>query len=42
MTALQQTSNVNRQWTLKTRPVGAPKLEHFNFVESDKPTPKQG
>ena len=42
MTALQQTSNVNRQWTLKTRPVGAPNLEHFNFVESDKPTPKQG
>ena len=42
MTALQQTSSVNRQWTLKTRPAGAPNLEHFNFVESEKPTPKQG
>ena len=42
MTALQQASNINRQWTLKTRPVGAPNLEHFNFIETDKPSPKQG
>lgn len=42
MTALQQTSDINRRWTLAARPVGAPSLEHFNFIEVDKPIPKQG
>lgn len=38
----QQHSHKNRQWTLATRPVGAPTINNFNFIESDKPTPKQG
>jgi NADPH-dependent curcumin reductase CurA len=42
MKMTQQNSQVNRQWTLATRPVGAPSINNFNFVESDKPTPKQG
>jgi NADPH-dependent curcumin reductase CurA len=42
MKATQQNSQVNRQWTLANRPVGAPSINNFNFVESDKPTPKQG
>ena len=42
MKTTQQNSQVNRQWTLATRPVGAPSINNFNFVESDKPTPKQG
>jgi NADPH-dependent curcumin reductase CurA len=42
MKTTQQNSQVNRQWTLATRPVGAPSINNFNFVERDKPTPKQG
>ena len=42
MKTTQQNSQVNRQWTLANRPVGAPSINNFNFVESDKPTPKQG
>ncbi len=38
----EQNSENNRQWVLASRPVGAPKLSDFNFVESDKPTPKEG
>ena len=38
----QQNVKTNRQWTLASRPVGAPKLSDFNFLESDKPSPKQG
>lgn len=38
----KQSGQVNRQWVLASRPVGAPKLSNFNFVESDKPSPKQG
>jgi len=40
--ALQQNVKNNRQWTLASRPVGAPTLSNFNFIQSDKPTPKQG
>ena len=40
--ALQQSVENNRQWTLASRPVGAPTLSNFNFIQSDKPTPKQG
>ncbi|MGK0476550.1 MAG: NADPH-dependent curcumin reductase CurA [Oleispira sp.] len=42
MKTTQQNLQVNRQWTLANRPVGAPSINNFNFVESDKPTPKQG
>ncbi|MFT4810276.1 MAG: NADPH-dependent curcumin reductase CurA [Glaciecola sp.] len=35
-----QSVQVNRQWTLATRPVGAPTLGYFNFVESNKPSPQ--
>ena len=35
-----QSVQVNRQWTLVTRPVGAPTLGNFNFVESTKPSPQ--
>ena len=37
-----QNSETNRQWVLASRPVGAPTLTDFNFIESDKPTPKEG
>jgi NADPH-dependent curcumin reductase CurA len=36
----QQDVKDNRQWTLASRPVGAPTLSNFNFVESKKPSPK--
>jgi NADPH-dependent curcumin reductase CurA len=42
MKSTQQNAQVNRQWTLATRPVGAPSLSNFNFIESEKPTAKQG
>lgn len=43
MTILKkQNSENNRQWALVSRPVGAPKMSDFNFVKSDKPTPKVG
>ena len=38
----QQDVRVNRQWTLASRPVGAPTLSNFNFAESKKPSPKPG
>ena len=38
----EQNTENNRQWVLASRPVGAPKLSDFNFVKSDKPTPKEG
>lgn len=37
-----QDMQVNRQWTLATRPVGAPTLGNFNFVKSNKPIPQSG
>ncbi|OZG72794.1 NADP-dependent oxidoreductase [Hahella sp. CCB-MM4] len=37
-----QNGTVNRQWVLASRPVGAPTSGNFNFLESEKPTPKQG
>lgn len=37
----QQNAQVNRQWTLASRPIGAPSVSNFNFVESHKPNPKQ-
>ncbi len=42
MTSPKQTSLVNRQWTLASRPVGAPSLDNFNFIEVDKPKIQQG
>ncbi|CCK76878.1 Alcohol dehydrogenase superfamily, zinc-containing [Oleispira antarctica RB-8] len=42
MKSTQQNTQFNRQWTLATRPVGAPSLSNFNFIESEKPTAKQG
>jgi hypothetical protein len=42
MKSTQQNAQVNRQWTLATRPVGAPSLSNFNFIEREKPTAKQG
>ena len=42
MTSPKQTSLVNRQWTLASRPVGAPSLNNFNFIEVDKPKIQQG
>ena len=38
----QQNVKNNRQWVLASRPEGTPKLSDFNFIESDKPSPKQG
>ncbi|MBL4799148.1 MAG: NADP-dependent oxidoreductase [Oleispira sp.] len=37
-----QNQEVNRQWTLASRPVGAPELTNFDFVESKKPSPQSG
>jgi NADPH-dependent curcumin reductase CurA len=37
-----QDMQVNRQWTLATRPLGAPTLGNFNFFESNKPSPQSG
>ncbi|MFT5636871.1 MAG: hypothetical protein ACI89T_002340 [Cognaticolwellia sp.] len=36
-----QSVQINRQWTLATRPLGAPTLGNFNFVKSNKPSPMQ-
>ena len=41
-TSIQQNALTNRQWTLASRPVGAPVLSNFNLVSTDKPVPKQG
>ncbi|MFT7433409.1 MAG: NADPH-dependent curcumin reductase CurA [Alphaproteobacteria bacterium] len=37
-----QNSENNRQWVLASRPVGAPTSTDFKFVESNKPTAKEG
>jgi NADPH-dependent curcumin reductase CurA len=37
-----QDMQVNRQWTLATRSLGAPTLGNFNFFESNKPSPQSG
>jgi NADPH-dependent curcumin reductase len=37
-----QNGQHNRQWTLASRPVGAPKLDNFKLVQTGKPVPKQG
>jgi len=42
MNQTEQTNQVNRQIQLASRPFGAPTPANFNFVETDKPTPKQG
>jgi len=39
---MTQTTNINRQMVLASRPFGAPKAENFNLVNSEKPTPKAG
>lgn len=38
----QQNTLTNRQWTLASRPTGAPVPNNFNLVTTDKPTPKSG
>jgi NADPH-dependent curcumin reductase CurA len=40
--ALQQNKQKNRQFTLASRPVGAPTPENFNLIDVDIPTPSQG
>ena len=37
-----QSVRVNRQWTLASRPIGAPTLGNFRFVEITKPSPQSG
>jgi NADPH-dependent curcumin reductase len=39
---LSQTWQKNRQYTLASRPVGAPTIENFNLVATDIPTPSEG
>lgn len=39
---LQQNRQQNRQFTLASRPVGAPTEENFTFTTNKVPTPKQG
>ena len=39
---MTQTTDINRQMVLASRPFGAPLAENFNFVPSEKPTPKAG
>ena len=42
MTKLTQTTEINRQIVLASRPFGAPTNENFEFVQTEKPTPKSG
>ncbi len=42
MTKLTQTTEINRQIVLASRPFGAPTNENFEFVQTEKPTPKAG
>ena len=37
---MNQTTDLNRQMLLASRPFGAPVSENFNLVASEKPTPK--
>ncbi|MDX2368485.1 MAG: NADP-dependent oxidoreductase, partial [Colwellia sp.] len=37
---MTQTTNINRQITLASRPFGEPTTENFNIVHSELPTPK--
>jgi NADPH-dependent curcumin reductase CurA len=37
---MTQTTGINRQMTLASRPFGAPTAENFNLVRTEKPTPK--
>lgn len=37
-----QTDQLNRQWLLASRPVGAPTLTDFNFTATSIPSPKEG
>jgi NADPH-dependent curcumin reductase CurA len=37
---MTQTTNINRQMVLASRPFGAPSTENFNLINSEKPTPK--
>ena len=39
---MTQTTDINRQMVLASRPFGAPTAENFNLVSSEKPTPKAG
>ena len=39
---MTQTTDINRQMVLASRPFGAPTAENFNLVRSEKPTPKTG
>jgi NADPH-dependent curcumin reductase CurA len=39
---MTQTTNINRQMVLASRPFGAPTAENFKLVNGEKPTPKAG
>lgn len=39
---MTQRTDINRQITLASRPFGAPTADNFNFIENQKPSPKQG
>jgi len=39
---MTQTTDINRQMVLASRPFGAPTAENFNLINSEKPTPKAG
>ena len=39
---ISQTRQTNRQFTLASRPVGAPTTENFNFITTEIPTPSKG
>ena len=39
---MTQTTDINRQMVLASRPFGAPTAENFTLVNSEKPTPKAG
>ncbi|CAM4105402.1 NADP-dependent oxidoreductase [Pseudoalteromonas byunsanensis] len=39
---MTQTTDINRQILLASRPSGAPVAENFNLVQSEKPTPEAG
>ena len=39
---MNQTTDINRQMVLASRPFGAPTAENFEIVNSEKPTPKAG
>ncbi|XPF93236.1 NADP-dependent oxidoreductase [Colwellia sp. RE-S-Sl-9] len=39
---MTQTTKINRQIVLASRPFGAPTHENFSLLQTDRPTPKQG